>query len=916
MDFSTIGGRRSTWALGWLILTSCGLADPASQSQRQPEAQAQPGRSIGVTQRALRTPLLEANFAIADARFQYIDDAFGTNAPDYADGSFIASNGIDGGSLRIDLGGRDNERITDMSGAFSTNFELAAPARIEVSLRYELVLAADYESNEESLALIQVDSAPRVTLNRVVGNGNGGSETTTGIRQEVIDLGTLAAGSHQLKLGGFNNQKTFNNEQTRIVFDDISITQIDLPDSPTPPSPDDSEILVDAPFDTDADGLRYVDDAFRGTSAPAYADGVFDGGEGLPGGALRVNLGGIDGADIVGMSGGWIQEFTLTEARAVKVAFDFRLQQNPDYENDEFTDALLSVDGVLFGPSNQRLARVQGNGNGGLIIDTDWRPLQVDVGVLSAGVHRLALGGFNNKKTLQNESSVCFFDNLKITASTPVDPDGNVLLEAHFGDGTDGFDFVPDAFEATIAPEYALGSHTPSDGRSGGGLKIQLGGLDDARVVGISGGFRREFDVTASVSDAVLSFRFNLAQSPNYESNELSRVFATLDGELLHPQETPVALAEISGDGNGGAERSSLWRLVEIPLGNLSLGKHTLTLGGFNNQKTFLDELTTILLDDVRIQRVTPADPGAVSALVNSLSFARFKQNILDLADFGDRSQLNAAGSPSYTNAVAFIRDQLEAAGYAVDAAPYLFQGSVLRESIYVTKVGTVFPDRMVIVSAHLDGRGGGGGADDDASGSSLVLEAARAMATASPEVSVRFVFWNNEESGLEGSRGYANARAPIQGNEQPLGSGLFPEPSWLGVIQHDMILFDHGLPVQRLQHPNADIDVEFQRNSLFATEAAKLAAALGAGNRRHATDYPAEVTDDMSNTDSVSFQDFTASVSVRENRRRAEIGRGANPNWHERTDVPSTYSDADFRLGFNALQTTLGTVAELSRVK
>jgi cysteine-rich repeat protein len=51
----------------------------------------------------------------------------------------------------------------------------------------------------------------------------------------------------------------------------------------------------------------------------------------------------------------------------------------------------------------------------------------------------------------------------------------------------------------------------------------------------------------------------------------------------------------------------------------------------------------------------------------------------------------------------------------------------------------------------------------------------------------------------------------------------------------------------------------------------------------------------------------------VRENRRLAEIGNGANPNWHKNSDVVATYSAADFLLGFNAAQMTTGSIAELA---
>jgi hypothetical protein len=58
---------------------------------------------------------------------------------------------------------------------------------------------------------------------------------------------------------------------------------------------------------------------------------------------------------------------------------------------------------------------------------------------------------------------------------------------------------------------------------------------------------------------------------------------------------------------------------------------------------------------------------------------------------------------------------------------------------------------------------------------------------------------------------------------------------------------------------------------------------------------------------------DLVPSVSVRENFRGTEIGSGWDPQWHQPTDVFSTYNDDDFRLGLNAAQTTLGAVGRLT---
>ncbi len=40
--------------------------------------------------------------------------------------------------------------------------------------------------------------------------------------------------------------------------------------------------------------------------------------------------------------------------------------------------------------------------------------------------------------------------------------------------------------------------------------------------------------------------------------------------------------------------------------------------------------------------------------------------------------------------------------------------------------------------------------------------------------------------------------------------------------------------------------------------------------------------------------------------------GNQANPQWRQPTSLFVTFSDADFRLGFSAAQTTLGAVARL----
>ncbi|MHB8478340.1 MAG: M28 family peptidase [Steroidobacteraceae bacterium] len=362
-----------------------------------------------------------------------------------------------------------------------------------------------------------------------------------------------------------------------------------------------------------------------------------------------------------------------------------------------------------------------------------------------------------------------------------------------------------------------------------------------------------------------------------------------------------------------------------------------------------------------------PTDP--LTLLVGRLELERYKATIKGLTRFGDRRQ----GTDRNRAAVDWIEAQLKSYGCAnisrlkytffpseaphpsgppgvgadrsvggaryrgvkartgVNVDPKLQPDEKLRalnsqaseggarEEVYCTKIGSTHPEEMYIVGAHMDGHGWGEAANDDGSGTALVMELARILSApdVKTERSIRFVLWNNEETGLNGAWAYVAQRAALQGIEDPAGSGRYPEPKWLGMIQHDMMLFDHGMPrpdgsVAKEQRPEADVNIEFQSLARAADGAQRLAWAFYAANEAYATDYPAAVGPHMTNTDSTPFMDLVPAISLRENERGREIGAGWDPQWHQPTDVYATYSDADFRLGLNAAQTTLGALGRL----
>ena len=298
--------------------------------------------------------------------------------------------------------------------------------------------------------------------------------------------------------------------------------------------------------------------------------------------------------------------------------------------------------------------------------------------------------------------------------------------------------------------------------------------------------------------------------------------------------------------------------------------------------------------------------------------------NPTDPTQTGGRIGRNGSGPGGssifgYRGSVGVVRDPMAQPDEALRALNSEEPTDGERSEVFCTTRGVTYPNEMYIVGAHMDGHGFGEAANDDGSGTAIVMELARVFNSADVQTarSIRFALWNNEETGLNGSRAYVEQRREQQGLELPPGSGRYPEPQWLGMIQHDMMLFDHGAPgpdgvVSRDQRPEADVNIEFQSNSALASESRALAFFFKAANDAYATDYPAMVGPHMTNTDSTPFMDVTPSISLRENERGMHIGAGWDPHWHQPSDLYSTFTDDDFRLGLNAAQTSLAAIAQL----
>jgi hypothetical protein len=187
---------------------------------------------------------------------------------------------------------------------------------------------------------------------------------------------------------------------------------------------------------------------------------------------------------------------------------------------------------------------------------------------------------------------------LTVTAPPPPPPPAPII-SASFNTNADSFTYTDNQFRGTTQGSYASGSRVSSGGFTGGALQVQVGGVNNQTITGMSGGWTRTFSLNAPAT-LTLTFRYNLNAGADYESTDLSQVLASVNGSLkgLSPNDY---VAQVAGNGNGGAAIATGWQLVTIPLGTLPAGGHTLTIGGYNSQKNSRSEMTTILIDDVTV---------------------------------------------------------------------------------------------------------------------------------------------------------------------------------------------------------------------------------------------------------------------------------------------------------------------------
>ncbi|MFN1219120.1 M28 family peptidase [Chryseobacterium kwangjuense] len=128
--------------------------------------------------------------------------------------------------------------------------------------------------------------------------------------------------------------------------------------------------------------------------------------------------------------------------------------------------------------------------------------------------------------------------------------------------------------------------------------------------------------------------------------------------------------------------------------------------------------------------------------------------NLQEFSNFG----IKTTGSVNNTNTLNWLKNKYTAFGYSASQIvedPFTF-GSTSSKNLVITKTGTVYPNKYVIICGHYDTITGPG-TNDNGSGTSVILEVARILKDVPTEYSIKFIHFSGEEQGLYGSSHYAN---------------------------------------------------------------------------------------------------------------------------------------------------------------
>ncbi|MBP1164028.1 aminopeptidase YwaD [Chryseobacterium sp. PvR013] len=169
--------------------------------------------------------------------------------------------------------------------------------------------------------------------------------------------------------------------------------------------------------------------------------------------------------------------------------------------------------------------------------------------------------------------------------------------------------------------------------------------------------------------------------------------------------------------------------------------------------------LTSIALQNMGAQSFIQAYKDRADMVTQ----ANITTNLQEFAGFG----VKKTGTTANTNALDWLKNKYLSYGYTASnmSEDTFTYGSSTSKNLIITKTGTVYPNKYVIICGHYDTIVGPG-VSDNGSGTSIILEAARILKNIPTEYSIKFIHFSGEEQGLVGSSHYVNNVAYQNGSQ------------------------------------------------------------------------------------------------------------------------------------------------------
>ena len=168
-----------------------------------------------------------------------------------------------------------------------------------------------------------------------------------------------------------------------------------------------------------------------------------------------------------------------------------------------------------------------------------------------------------------------------------------------------------------------------------------------------------------------------------------------------------------------------------------------------------MKKITTLLCATLAMQSI--GAQSFIQAYKNRADMVTQANITANLQEFGNLG-VKTTGSQANANTLNWIKNKYLSYGYTtsqMEENPFTF-GSTSSKNLIITKTGTVYPNKYVIICGHFDTIVGPG-VNDNGSGTSIILEAARILKNIPTEYSIKFIHFSGEEQGLRGSTHYVN---------------------------------------------------------------------------------------------------------------------------------------------------------------